>query len=333
MAALSVVNPTLLDLASLVGPNNEVLPVVEAMSQDNEMLDDMSWVVGNLPTGHTSAVRTGLPNVSWRKFYQGIQPSKGRQVQVTDTCGMLEAISEIDKALAQLNNMSATWMASADAAFLEAMSQEIQRVLIYGNEGTQPESFTGIMSRYNSLSAPNAQNLIAAGGSGTDNASILLVHWHPSQIHGIIPKGSVGGFQRTWLGEDVAENIDGSNGRALVYRTHYRWDAGLAVPDWRSNVRICNIDKSDMVKTAATGADLADLMFQALEVVPRAAAKGRPVFYMSRAIMTMLRRQVANKTVNSTLTVEDVGGKKITSFQGVPIKRVDAMAADETLVT
>ena len=60
---------------------------------------------------------------------------------------------------------------------------------------------------------------------------------------------------------------------------------------------------------------------------------GRPVFYCSRTIRSFLRRQIMNKTVQSTLTMDTVAGKKVVAFDGIPVKRVDALAADEALVS
>ena len=133
-------------------------------------------------------------------------------------------------------------------------------------------------------------------------------------------------------GQVTIEDVDGSGGRMEAYRSHYRWDAGLSVRDWRYVVRIPNIDKSLLVKDAASGADLPDLMYQAMRRVPNLSA-GRPAFYMSRDMLTFLGRQTANLTSGSTLTMENVGGKFVESFHGVPVRRVDALSADEALVS
>ena len=340
MPALSTANPTLLDLARRSDPNGQIATIVELMTPINEVLDDMTFVEGNLPTGHKSTVRTGLPAVTWRKLYGGVQPSKSTTTQVVDTTGMLEAFAEIDKALADLNGNTAAWRLSEEMAFLAAMNLTMAQGVFYQNENTQGESFTGLTPRYNSLSATNAENIISAGSTNTDNNSIWLVYWGPNSVHGIIPKGSVAGLQRKDYGEIVIEDVTGQaggangGGRMVAYRTHYRWDIGLCLRDWRSVVRICNIDLSALTKNALTGPDLPDLMFQALETVPATAIAGaRPVFYMSRTVLSYLRRQLANKTSGSTLSVSDVGGKKVLDFQGVPVKRCDALAANEAIVS
>jgi len=57
-----------------------------------------------------------------------------------------------------------------------------------------------------------------------------------------------------------------------------------------------------------------------------------PVFYMDRNILTKLRQQIPHVVKNSTLSTEIVGGKRVTDFQGTPIKRVDKMFNDEARV-
>jgi Major capsid protein GP7 len=331
MAALSVTNPTLLDLAKRTDPDGRIAAIVELLNQTNEILDDMTWVEGNLPTGHRTTVRTGIPAPTWRQLYGGVQPTKSTTAQITDNTGMLEAYAEVDKALADLNGNTAAFRLSESRAFIEGMNEEVASTIFYGNEGSAPAEFTGLTARFNSTTAQNADNIIVGGSlSGqTDNASIWLVVWGPETCHGIVPKGSQAGLQMKDLGEVTIENVDGSGGRMQAYRTHFRWDVGLTVRDWRYIVRIPNIDKSLLTVDVSTGADLPDLMFQAMELIPN-LAMGRPAFYMSRTLRTMFRRQLANKVKSSTLTFADVGGRRTMFFQEIPIRRCDALAADET---
>lgn len=332
MTLLAATHPTLLDLAKISDPDGKVATVVEILNQTNEVLDDMVWVEGNLPTGHRTTIRTGIPSPTWRKLYQGVQPNKGTTAQVTDSCGMLEAYAEVDKALADLNGNTAAFRLSEDKVHIEGMSQELADTIFTGNETTEPEAFTGLGPRYNSLSASNAENIIDAQGSGTDNSSIWLVGWGPNTVHGIIPKGSKAGITVEDKGQVTIESIDGAGGRMEAYRSHYRWDAGICVRDWRYIVRICNIDKSDLTKNAATGADLTDLMVRAVEMIPNIRSV-RPAWYVSRNVRTFLRRQLINKTANATLTQENQAGKIVTMFDEIPVRRCDVLAGDEARVT
>lgn len=332
MTVLAVTNPTLIDLARASDPDGKIAAIVEILNQNNEILDDMSWVEGNLPTGHRTTIRTGIPQPTWRKLYGGVQPNKGTTAQVTDSCGMMEAYAEVDKALADLNGNTSAFRLSEDKVHMEGMNQTLAQALFFANEATAPETFTGLAPRFNLSSAANGENIIKGGGVSTDNTSIWLVCWGPNTVHGIVPKGSQAGLQMHDKGQVTIENVDNAGGRMEAYRTHYRWDCGLSVRDWRYVVRICNIDKSDLTKNASAGADLIDLMTQAIEMIP-ALGLGRPVFYTSRTIRSFLRRQIMNKTVQSTLTMDTVAGKKVVAFDGIPVKRVDALAADEALVS
>lgn len=331
MATLADTHPTLLDLAKRTDPDGKIADIVEILNQTNEINEDMVWLEGNLTTGNRTTVRTGLPSPTWRKMYGGVQPSKSKTAQITDNTGMLEAYGEVDKALADLNGNTAAFRLSEDRPHIEGMGEEIADTIFYGNEGTEPEAFTGLAPRFNSTTAPNGENVILGGSSDTDNASIWLCVWGPATGHGIVPKGSQAGLQQQDLGEVTIENVDGAGGRMQAYRSHYRQDAGLTIRDWRYFVRIANIERSALTFDAATGANLPNLMFEAEERI-KSTAGGRAAWYMDRGVLTKLRQQSASAVKNSTLTIENVGGVRITSFGGIPIRRVDALSGNEALV-
>ena len=332
MATLSVTNPTLADLAKVTDPDGSIADVVEILNATNEILLDMTFLEGNLTTGHRTSIRSGLPTPTWRKLYGGVQPTKSRAVQVTDNTGMMEDYSEVDKALVEMAGNPAAFRLQEDRPHIEGMNQEFASTLFYGDESTAPEEFTGLSARYNSLSAENGDNIIAGGGSGSDNASIWLICWGPNTCHGIIPKGSKAGVQQRDLGEVTLENADGANGRMQAFRTHYRWDVGLSVRDWRYAVRVANIDRSALTADISAGADLNDLMHQAWTEIPN-TSMGRSAWYMDKSILSMLRRQTSSAVSSSTLTTDLVGGTMQTSWGGIPIRRCDALRGNEATVS
>lgn len=329
MATLTATNPTLADLASRMTADGKIDPmIVEMLAETNEMLDDMTFIEANGFTEHKTTIRSGLPAGTWRKLNYGVQPEKSRTVPIKDSLGMLETYAEVDKALADLNGNSAAWRLSEERAFVEGMNQTLATTLIYGDSSADPEKFMGLAPRYNSLSAENAMNIIDAAGTGSDNTSIWLVVWGPNTCHGIYPKGSNAGLQVRDLGEDTL--TDAAGGRYQGYRTHYKWDAGFTLRDWRYVARICNIDVSDLTKNASAGADLIDLMVQAIELIPN-LGMGRPAFYVNREVRSFLRRQITNKS-NVNLTLEQVAGKKVLSFDGIPVRRTDSILGTEARV-
>ncbi|CAN7501689.1 hypothetical protein LJR074_003481 [Acidovorax sp. LjRoot74] len=303
--------------------------IVEMLSETNEVLDDMTMIEANGFTEHKTTVRSGLPSGTWRKLNYGVQPEKSRTVPVKDSMGMLETYAEVDKALADLNGNSAAWRLSEDRAFVEGINQNMATTLFYGDSSADPEKYMGLAPRYNTLSAENGMNIVDAGGTGSDNASIWLTVWGPNTLHGIYPKGSPAGLQSRDLGEQTL--FDAAGGRYQGYRTHYKWDIGLTLRDWRYVVRIANIDVSDLTKNASAGADLIDLLTQAVELIPN-VGMGRPVFYLPRKIRSFLRRQITNKVAASTLTMEEIAGKKVVAFDGIPCRRTDALLLTEARV-
>lgn len=329
MVTLATTHPTLLDVAKRLDPNGKIDKIVELMSAQNPVLDDLVWQEGNLTDGHKTTMRTGLPVPTWRKLYGGVQPGKSTTAQVKDTCGMLEAYAEVDKALADLNGNAGDFRLSEDAAHIEGMSQELAQTLFYGNEGTEPEAFTGLSPRFNSLSAQNADNIVNANGAGNDNTSIWLCVWGPHTGFGIYPKGSQAGLQQKDLGEVTIENVDGQNGRMQAYRSHYRHDAGLVIRDWRYFVRIANIDVSDL-NTIANTKNLLEWMIKASERIP-SFGKGRACWYVNRNIREKLRLGILEKIANN-LSWETVEGKRVMTFDDIPVRRTDALVNNETVV-
>lgn len=336
MSALAASHPTLLDLAKRLDPDGKIDVIAEILTQENPILEDMNFVEGNLPTGHRTTIRTGLPTPTWRKLYGGVQPTKSNTAQVTDSCGMLEAYAEVDKALADLNGNTAAFRLSEDRAHIEGMAQELASTIIYGNEGDQPEAFTGLAPRYNSLSAANADNIVSAGGTGSDNTSIWLVVWGDQTLHGIYPKGSRAGLDMQDKGQVTIESVDGAGGRMEAYRTHYRHDCGLTVRDWRFAARVCNIDVSALT-TDGTAADraaaqkaLINFMVQASERIP-SLSKGRAVWYVNRTIREQLRLGILEK-IAGNLAWETVSGKRVMTFDDIPVKRLDAINNTEARV-
>lgn len=334
MAVLAATHPTLLDQANRTDPDGRIGKVVELLALTNEVLDDAVWIEGNLPTGHKTTVRTGIPTPTWRKLNYGVLPTKSTTAQVTDTTGMLEAYAEVDKSLADLNGNTEEFRLSEDRPHIEGINQEMASTIFYGNDLIDEAEFTGLSARYNSLSAASGDNVLrpTAGVDSSDNASIWLVCWGPETVHMIFPKGSTAGLQVVDKGQVTLESAPGgpTGGRMEAYRTHYKWDAGLTVRDWRYVVR-GQYNQEDLVADGASGPTLIELMIRMIEQLPH-VGMGRPVFYANRRARTFLRLQIRDGVKNSTLSMETIAGKKVVAFDDIPVRRVDALLNTEAAV-
>ena len=338
MATLATTALTLSDWAKRLDPDGQVPVVAELLSQTNEILEDAMFVQGNLPTGHRLTIRTGLPQVFYRMINQGVPTSKSATTQVDEACGILEARSHIDVELAKLNGNTGEFRLSEDRAFIEAMNQTMAGAMFYGNPSTDPRQFLGFQTRYSSLTAGNGQNILDAGGTGSNNCSIYLVVWGDQTVFCPFPKGSNAGLMHQDLGEESVPDANNNFFKAL--RTLYQWKNGLAVKDWRYVVRIANINVTDLIGQSATQASTAatqiiNLMSRAIDRVPN-LAMGKAVFYANRTVYSMLRVAALGKS-NAALAIQDALTQfgtpyKLTTFLGVPLRKVDQLLNTESRV-
>lgn len=348
MSVIGTTALTFADWASRYGSDSNVGAIIELLSQNNEIMLDMLMMEGNLVTGHKTTVRTGLPTATWRLLNYGVQPTKSTTAPIVDTCGNLEDFSQVDKDLADLNGDVARFRLSESSAHLEGMSQQMAATLIYGNTAVNPERFMGLAPRYNTLlttSAQTAYNVLDGGGTGNDNTSIWIVTWGERTTHGIFPKGKRAGLNHTDLGIWPVPDGQTPTGYYMAYRDHYKWELGLTVRDWRYNVRIANIDVSDLQTTAA--ANLINLLTRAMYRLPTTSpmvtnnqqsdtpsvkgTMGRTVIYCNRTVKTYLDIQAQDKT-NVLLQLQQWDGMNVTTFRGIPIRTVDAILNNESQV-
>ena len=338
MATLTATALTLLDWAKRQDPNGKTAMVVELLSQTNDILTDMVYKEGNLPTGEQVTIRTGLPTAYYRLINAGTPKSKSTTAQITENAAILTARSEIDADEAELNGDVAAYRASEGEAFLEAMSQQQATTLIYGS-AANPEQFVGLAPRYSLTTAGNGQNILSAGGSGSDNTSIFLVGWGPNTVYGVFPKGSKAGVQHEDLG--LGDAFDASNDRFRAYMEEWKWKNGLVVKDWRYAVRIPNIDVSDLASLATTQAITAataidKLMARAIDRLPKLVGI-RPAFYVNRTVASHLRVMAMTRST-SAVTIEPAlnqYGQDIFQlrFLGIPVRITDAIINAEAVVS
>ena len=340
MATLASSALTLGEWATRLDPGGKPAAVIELLGQTNEMLTDMLWMQCNDGAGHKTTVRTGLPTATWRLLNYGVVKSKSTTAQVRDSTGMLEAYSEIDKALADLNGNTAEFRMGEDMAFIESMNQGMQGTIVYGNTTSTPERFTGLAPRFSSLSAPNGGNIVNAGGSSNTNTSIWLIGWGQNTCHGLFPKGSKAGLQVRDLGE--VPLYDANNNTYQGYRTHFKWDCGLTVRDWRFVVRIANVN---VTAGAVTTSNLVNTLIAAVNKLPFVSAAGNSpppggtkpgqvntAFYCNRTVRAALDIQAMAKT-NNFLTIETRDSKPYTAFRGIPIRICDQITNAEANVS
>ena len=326
MAAIGSGNLTLLDQIKRRAPDGSIARVVEVLTQRNAVLQDAVWKEGNLPTGHRFVSRTALPSIAFRRFNEGVATSKSRTAQIDETCGMLEGWSAIDVELAKLNGDEAAFRMTEAIAFAQSMNNQVEQSFIYSSSKTAPEQIMGLSPRMDAITGAQYPNQIipcSAGASGNDQSSIWLVGWGDTTVYAIYPKGSTGGLEHNDRG--ILPWDDGTGKKFDAYISNWKWKFGLCVEDARYLVRIPNVDTSMI---AANGFDIIEAMVKAYHQIydPNNA---RLAFYVNRKIATYLHLQALEATKTSTLRVEDIGGKPVLTFLGVPVRQTDAITNTE----
>lgn len=333
MPALPNTRLTLADLQKYMDPQGKVAPVVELLAQRNDILMDPLWQAGNLPTGHQFSLRTALPTAYLRDYNDGVLPSKSAVAQQTEGMSIIEAWSEVDAAEANLNGNEAAFRASEDASFIMALEQLFARLLTYGNVKSDTKEFNGIATRINVASHPQ---FLDAGGTGSNNTSILLAEWG-EDLFCIYPKGSQAGLQNTDLGKQIIQFSNGARMLALV--TQFVWNVGLVQRDYRRTARIGNINVADLRTRTLTQAinastNIIYLMADALYRLPHGG--GSRVFYMNRTVHAALAK-IAMDRSQQVVTIQEgltQFGKPHSwlSFLGVPIRPLDRLLNTEARV-
>jgi len=336
MATIGNESLSIIDVAKRLDPNGDTADVAELLAQTNEIVQDIPWIEGNLPTGNRTTIRTGLPQTTWRKLYGGVPVSKSTTAQVDDACGILTSRSEPDVDVVSMANDPGRFRLDEASSFIEAMGQDFCTALLYGDTSINPEQFYGLQPRYNELpggsAAPAAANVIDAQGSGSDNTSIYLIGWGRTTVYGIYPKNSRAGLVHRDLGEIDAFDANGDRYRA--YGDLFDWKCGLVVKDWRYVVRICNIDVSDASSGTGTMANqkLIELLIDAKNRMPRLSGNIQPRVYANRTIRSALEKMALNKS-NAALSIREAAGQFQADFLGIPIRTVDQLLNTETALS
>ena len=331
MAVIGSSYVDLVDLYKQQDGKGQYVEIIEMLKEMNPMLEDAIAVECNKGTTHLHTVRSGLPDVSWGRLYQGIPNGKGRTAQVEDTTGFAEGLSTVDTRLLQLSTNEGAVRLSEAQAHLEAISQEVQSKMIYGNTASDPEEFMGLAPRFNSLSAANGNQIIDAGGTGSDNTSVWFVTWGDNQCNLLYPKGTMAGVQREDMGEQRV--TDANNNAYYAKEEKFSWHVGLAVKDWRYVSRVANIDVSDM---NAGSVQLYDFMRKAYwKLQNRRVAGGNMAIYCNRDVLEALDALATNAGASDSfvrLSRTEIEGQEVLSYRGIPLRETDAILNTEARV-
>jgi hypothetical protein len=326
MAVVTAKNQlTLAELAKRHDPKGETASIVESLTADNEIMQDISYMEANDRTSHLMVRRVSQPSGSWRKLNSGVAKETSKTQEVRETVGMLESYSEIDKALVDMATDPNAFRNGENKSFLEGMSQTIATAIFYSSVSANPEKFDGFNVRMGSLAA--TANVVGQGGTGSDLTSIYMINFAPGKVYGIYPKGhKTMGIEHRDLGEETS--IDASSLMHQVVRDWFGIKMGLAVQDDRCIGRLANIES-----TGASNTFDEDNLITILNRMPKSGAGVK--LYVNDTIQTQMEIKLKDKN-NIYYTAsngEGLAGERMLRFRGNPIRKCDAITITEAALT
>lgn len=333
-------NPTLIDISRQSLPDGSLeRQMVDTISKVNEMFLEATVLEGNSPTGSTVTEITSLPTVSFSAINQGVATSKGTSKQRHVTAGIIEGNNQVDAKLVKLNGNTEAYLRSQDLLYAQAMSEKAVEEVVSGDIGVDPKGFDGFFKFYNAISTTKTNpgyNVISAGGSSTDNYSMLWVTWSPETAYMFHPKGLQAGFQRDYLGKIRVTDADGNP--YIAHCSNFQWALGLCIANWKYCGRIANIDASDLATYRSSSDSSPDLLAYMTKAIYRIPKKnmGRTVFYAPIEVMEMLENMIEDKA--TAVRVQDImnpfgGMQRTLVYKGIPIRQLDALVLETSAVS
>lgn len=329
---------TLSDWRKRLAPDGSVDFIIEALMNANPIMDDIPWMMGNLPTGNKTTIRTSMPRPSIRRINRGVERHKTQTEQVTDTCIILEDRSVVDIELLALAANGEAFRRSEDAAFVAGFSDAVAANIFYGDTEDSGEQFNGISVRYSEYGDTAHKNkaayqVISAGTAGTANTSGFFIGWGTHATTGIYPKNSSLGLQQRDLGEQTVTDADGREYQAVT--TLFTWKCGLAVGDIRSNALVRNIDMAKLTgtMTSAEKLKLVEAFIRAKNRIRGIQSRDKKVvLYVGDELYNFFELYLLDKN-NVHVTRQDLANAAPQLYlSGIPIKKCDAISEEEEAV-
>lgn len=329
----------MLDVAK--SKDKQIGKVAEVLVQTNEMLNDIPYMQMNDGNIHREEIRSALPAVYYRKANQAIPASKTTTEERSFSAAHFESKSQMDEAVAKRGGADRVpynrW--NQAQGHIQAHAIEHAALTIYGSPISSARKTPGFFDVFSTLSAsePTSKQIIDAGGSGSDNCSILRVQWGERSVFGIYPAGSQAGLKRTdrnkggQLVQINALDSTGAAGNFWGYEEQFEVDHGLVIKDYRQAARIANIS-TGALKSGNAAADLVDLMISANYKIFN-PADGMGAWYVNRTVEAILHKQALAKVgAGAGITFDNYQGRKVMMFLGAPIRRMDALLSTEAQV-
>ena len=332
MAVLNQLPYTLADWRGRLDPSGNVDDIIEVLSQSNPILEEMTFMEGNLPTGIVTTQRTKVPEPSIRRINTGVPYKKSGVKQINDTTTLYENRNKMDVELLRLQNDPAAFRYSEDLAFVAGFGDRIAKDVIYGGLSEVPDEFNGFDIRHRYFGNgddPTAEGYTTLNaGGGSKNTSIYFVNWGERTCSGVFPKNGSAGLKKEDLGQQTTMADDGTEFEAMI--TKWTWNVGLTIRDYRAVGAIRNIDAAQFA--SATSAQKQKIIENVIRVHDRLRNPDSVMMYCSRSMYTLFKLCLIDKN-NVHVEMETLAnGIKVLNVDGMRVRKLDCIREDEAKI-
>lgn len=327
---------TLPDVLRTRAPNGKHMSAVDVLSGNYPLVEEMVNIEANDVTSHQFLRTSSEPSGSLVRLNEGAPFTAANVVPVREQLCRLEANAQVDERILEKAPDPIRYRREREAMHFRGLIKQYHSIVFTGNMGTDDKSINGLATRYGVVNAVdggvtgNVQSMGAT--TGTTNSSIWLLKHGPNEFFGIYPYGSAGGIKEEDWGKETA--YDASSNPYKVYRTHWSWEFGIGVADERCVQRLCNIAASGNHSFFEDGTTVQKGERKLIDMIERLPGGNTDncALYCGPQMLAQFRKRLNDKS-NLFFTVEDVWGRKMLSFMGIPIIRVDTLSATESVVS
>ena len=330
---------TLPEIMRSKAPDGSAMHVIDVLSQSVPMVEEGYWERANGDTTHEMLRAVTEPTGTLVRYNEGTPNSVATTVPISEPLCRIEDRLQIDTRILEKAPDPVGYRREREAMHSRGLIKTFHNVVfsktsggvVYGDRGADLKSIDGLGKRYGAVAAGSVKSL--GGAVASSMGSIWIVKHGPNGVMFTYPKT----MNRTLTVQDMREQpaYDASGNRYEVVMTKMAWEFGLAVADPRAVKRLCNItfnnsanDFGGVNNASAVGEEaLIDL----IEGLPMGDTSGTAI-YVGASMMAAFRKRINSKS-NLFFTMESVWGRNQLTFQGIPIIRVDALAADESTIS
>lgn len=340
MAVLGTDYLTLSDAKALL--DKSIADVAEVLVQALPIINDIPYIEMNKGVKHVVALRSDLPEVYYRKANQAVPASKTTIEEREFVAAHFESKSVMDEAVAEYGGKDRVGVNRWNQAegHIQANANELADMILYGSPEEDHRKVPGLFHILSTLNTaePTSKQIIDAGGTGSDNSSILFVSWGKGKVYGVFERGTQAGLRRIDRSpgntrvQIAGATETGGTGWYWGYEENFMVDHGLVVEDYRALARVANIDVSDL-KVPANAAKLLKLMTRAFYRIPPQYRKQGGKIYMNSTIMAFLDEQATELIgQGGGLTTQNYQGEPVLYFRRWRIEEMDNMLTTEARV-